>query len=133
MPRCAGIQYLTNTKVVGADVGAKVLTTAGGDTITYEKLIVATGARWAGLGLGLPLGPLSGPAAAVVPLGALVIAGAPGRDPRLKRAVASCQSSSLNRCSTRLLLLGRPVTLADFKTTGAELEGVKYLRNVQVQ
>ena len=40
-----GIEYLTSTKVVGADVASKTLTTAAGDTITYEKLIIGTGAR----------------------------------------------------------------------------------------
>ncbi|GAB4823794.1 hypothetical protein N2152v2_010840 [Parachlorella kessleri] len=64
-----GIEYLTSTKVVSADVASKTLTTAAGDTITYEKLIIGTGAR--------------------------------------------------------------PVSLADFKTPGADLSGVFYLRNVQ--
>lgn len=41
----AGIDYKTNTSITAADVGAKTLTAASGDTITYEKLIIATGAR----------------------------------------------------------------------------------------
>lgn len=45
MPLATGIEYLTSTRVVSADVAAKTLTTAGGDTISYEKLVVATGAR----------------------------------------------------------------------------------------
>ncbi|KAK9917100.1 hypothetical protein WJX75_000871 [Coccomyxa subellipsoidea] len=40
-----GIDYKTNTSITAADVGAKTLTAASGDTITYEKLIIATGAR----------------------------------------------------------------------------------------
>ena len=39
------IEYLTSTRVTAADVAAKALTTAGGDTITYDTLVVATGAR----------------------------------------------------------------------------------------
>lgn len=64
-----GIKYLTNTRVTTADLKLKALSTEGGDTIMYQKLIVATGAR--------------------------------------------------------------AVTLADFKTPGADLGGVHYLRNVQ--
>ena len=41
----AGIDYKTNTSITAVDVGAKTLTAASGDTISYEKLIVATGAR----------------------------------------------------------------------------------------
>ena len=41
----SGITYLTSTRVTAADVTAKTLTTASGDTITYEKLVIATGAR----------------------------------------------------------------------------------------
>lgn len=41
----AGIDYKTNTSITAVDVSAKTLTAASGDTITYEKLIVATGAR----------------------------------------------------------------------------------------
>ncbi|PRW59212.1 monodehydroascorbate reductase [Chlorella sorokiniana] len=63
-----GIDYLTNTKVTAVDVATKQLTTASGDSITYDKLVVATGAR--------------------------------------------------------------PSTLVDFKTPGADLKGVHYLRNV---
>jgi len=45
-PVCpAGIEYLTSAKVTAVDVAAKQLTTAGGDTITFDKLVVATGAR----------------------------------------------------------------------------------------
>ena len=40
-----GISFLTDTKVTAVDVAAKKLTTASGDTVGYEKLIVATGAR----------------------------------------------------------------------------------------
>ncbi len=40
---CAGVEFKTNTLVTGADVKAHTLTTESGDTITYEKLIVATG------------------------------------------------------------------------------------------
>ncbi len=41
----AGIDYKTNTSITAVDVSAKTLTAASGDTISYEKLIVATGAR----------------------------------------------------------------------------------------
>ena len=41
----AGVHFKTNTKVTGADVKAHTLTTETGDTITYQKLIVATGCR----------------------------------------------------------------------------------------
>lgn len=44
-PTPAGIDYLTGTKVTAVDVAAKQLTTAGGEAITYDKLVVATGAR----------------------------------------------------------------------------------------
>ncbi|KAL4433983.1 hypothetical protein ABPG75_000424 [Micractinium tetrahymenae] len=64
-----GIEFLTGTRVTAVDVAAKALTTAGGDTISYGKLVVATGAR--------------------------------------------------------------PVTLADFKTPGHDLQGVHVLRNVR--
>ena len=40
-----GVSFLTGTKVTAVDVAAKKLTTASGDTIGYEKLLVATGAR----------------------------------------------------------------------------------------
>lgn len=63
-----GITYLTNTRITSADISAKKLTTAAGEDITYDKLIIGTGAR--------------------------------------------------------------PVNLADFKTPGADLKGVHYLRNV---
>ena len=38
-----GVEFKTNTLVTGADVKAHTLTTEAGDTISYEKLIVATG------------------------------------------------------------------------------------------
>lgn len=63
-----GIEYLTNTKVTGLDAKAKALSTEGGTTLQYEKLIIATGCR--------------------------------------------------------------PLSLAQFKTPGAELEGIHYLRDV---
>eukprot|EP00877_Chromochloris_zofingiensis_P009363 jgi/Chrzof1/4680/Cz14g22170.t1 len=63
-----GIDYRTNTKVTAVDVKAKLLAFQNGDKLTYDKLIVATGAR--------------------------------------------------------------PVYLTEFKTPGAELEGIHYLRNV---
>ncbi|EIE20462.1 monodehydroascorbate reductase [Coccomyxa subellipsoidea C-169] len=40
-----GIDYKTNTSITAVDVSAKTLTAASGDSISYEKLIVATGAR----------------------------------------------------------------------------------------
>ncbi|CAL8465067.1 g4602 [Coccomyxa elongata] len=40
-----GIDYKTSTKITSVDVAAKKLTSEIGDTISYEKLIVATGAR----------------------------------------------------------------------------------------
>lgn len=64
-----GIQYLTSTHVTAADVSAKKLTLSTGGNISYDKLIVATGAR--------------------------------------------------------------PVYLTEFKTPGAELQGLYYLRNVE--
>ena len=64
-----GISFLTDTKITAADVAAKKLTTSTGNEITYEKLIIGTGAR--------------------------------------------------------------PVSLADFKTPGADLKGIFYLRNVK--
>lgn len=50
----AGIDYLTGTRVTGVDVGAKSLTTAGGQTITWDKLVVATGARVSAGAAGAP-------------------------------------------------------------------------------
>ena len=41
----AGIEYKTNTCITGVDIKAKKLTAKSGDTISYEKLIVATGCR----------------------------------------------------------------------------------------
>jgi len=40
-----GIEYRTNTKVTEVDLGRKNLKTEGGDSVGYEKLVVATGAR----------------------------------------------------------------------------------------
>ncbi|KAK9824670.1 hypothetical protein WJX72_012200 [[Myrmecia] bisecta] len=45
-----GITYKTKTKVTEADVKNKTLKTADGDSIKYEKLIIATGARPVDLG-----------------------------------------------------------------------------------
>jgi monodehydroascorbate reductase (NADH) len=40
-----GIAYLTSTKIAAVDTTAKKLTTAAGEEISYEKLIIGTGAR----------------------------------------------------------------------------------------
>ena len=40
-----GITFLAGTRITAVDVAAKSLTTATGDTIRFEKLVVATGAR----------------------------------------------------------------------------------------
>eukprot|EP00798_Chlamydomonas_sp_ICE-L_P019888 gene19888-26592_t len=40
-----GITFMTSTKVTSADVKSKTLCLACGDKVTYEKLIIATGAR----------------------------------------------------------------------------------------
>ena len=40
---CAGIDFKTSTMVKSADLKAKNLTTESGDTIGFEKLILATG------------------------------------------------------------------------------------------
>ncbi|GMH38143.1 hypothetical protein BSKO_06027 [Bryopsis sp. KO-2023] len=40
-----GIEFKTGTKVTAVDVGKKSLTTEKGESFTYDKLIVATGAR----------------------------------------------------------------------------------------
>jgi predicted flavoprotein YhiN len=41
---CAGIEYLTDSKVESVDIKSKKLKLAkGGDDITYDKLIIATG------------------------------------------------------------------------------------------
>lgn len=48
-----GITYLTNSKVTAASVANRTLTLANGDVVSYEKLIIATGARvghWGGWG-----------------------------------------------------------------------------------
>ncbi len=42
---CAGVDYKTNTKIIAIDAKAKTLSSESGDTISYEKLIYATGAR----------------------------------------------------------------------------------------
>ena len=56
-----GITYLTGTRVTSADLASKTLTTAAGDTVTYEKLVVATGARPTTLSdIGVPGGDLGG-------------------------------------------------------------------------
>ena len=64
-----GIDYLTDTHIINADILCKRLSSSCGKHITYDKLIIATGAR--------------------------------------------------------------PVNLSDFKTPGAELRGIHYLRNVK--
>jgi NADPH-dependent 2,4-dienoyl-CoA reductase/sulfur reductase-like enzyme len=43
--RAPDIDFRTGVHVTGVDVGKKQLTTADNDTIGYEKLIIATGAR----------------------------------------------------------------------------------------
>ena len=43
-----GIEYMTSTRVTGADIQAHTLTTAKGEKIKYGKLVVATGARVCG-------------------------------------------------------------------------------------
>jgi monodehydroascorbate reductase (NADH) len=40
-----GIAYLVNTRVTAADLAAKALSTAAGGSITYDTLLVGTGAR----------------------------------------------------------------------------------------
>jgi hypothetical protein len=40
----AGIAYLTSSRVTAADLAARTLTLASGDVITYQKLVIATGA-----------------------------------------------------------------------------------------
>jgi NADH dehydrogenase FAD-containing subunit len=39
------VDYKTSTKITAIDAKAKALTSESGDTISYEKLIYATGAR----------------------------------------------------------------------------------------
>ena len=41
----AGVDYKVNTKITAVDAKAKTLTAESGDMISYEKLIMATGAR----------------------------------------------------------------------------------------
>jgi NADPH-dependent 2,4-dienoyl-CoA reductase/sulfur reductase-like enzyme len=41
----AGIELILGTKVISVDVRRKTLDTSAGETISYERLIVATGAR----------------------------------------------------------------------------------------
>lgn len=64
-----GIEYRTNTKVTAADVTSKTLTLSTGESVSFGKLIIATGAR--------------------------------------------------------------PVYLTDFKTPGADLGGILYLRDIR--
>jgi glycine/D-amino acid oxidase-like deaminating enzyme len=45
----AGITFKTGCKVVSADLAAKALTLDTGDTLSYEHLVIATGARVSGL------------------------------------------------------------------------------------
>ncbi|KAI9011612.1 monodehydroascorbate reductase [Hyaloraphidium curvatum] len=40
-----GVNFLTSTRVAKADLAARTLTTASGDTVSFEKLIIGTGAR----------------------------------------------------------------------------------------
>jgi hypothetical protein len=40
----AGIAFLTNSRVTAADLASKTLTLASGDVITYQQLVIATGA-----------------------------------------------------------------------------------------
>jgi NAD(P)H-nitrite reductase large subunit len=40
-----GIEYKTDTRITKVDVSSKTLTAESGETISYEKLIIATGAR----------------------------------------------------------------------------------------
>lgn len=42
---CAGIDFKTGTTVTEVDAKAKQLKTESGDTIGYEKLVVATGSK----------------------------------------------------------------------------------------
>ncbi len=42
---CAGINFLTNTLIVRANLASKSLESDKGETFTYDKLIIATGAR----------------------------------------------------------------------------------------
>lgn len=41
----AGVDYKLSTKITAVDTKAKTLKAESGDSITYEKLIIATGAR----------------------------------------------------------------------------------------
>jgi len=45
MPVLAGIGLLTGAKVVEASLAAKTVTLVSGAVISYEKLVVATGAE----------------------------------------------------------------------------------------
>jgi len=42
---CAGVDYKLSTKITAVDAKAKTVTAESGDTISYEKLIYALGAR----------------------------------------------------------------------------------------
>jgi hypothetical protein len=99
-----GISFLTDTKVTAVDVAAKKLTTASGDTLGYEKLIVATGAR--------VRRPASVPALA--PHQELVQA--------LVRAESLATSEPLHKLTRLQLPILQPMTLVDFKTPGADLQ-----------
>lgn len=106
------------------DVAAKQLTTAAGDTIAYGKLVVATGARVRRtLPLGWGLQSLV-PADHTRPTPAAIAGAARGRPTRRPAHVAAA-------CPTPGYKPSQPVTLADFKTPGADLQGVHTLRNVQ--
>ncbi len=48
-----GITYLTNSKVTAASVANRTLTLANGDVVSYDKLVIATGARVGAWGEGL--------------------------------------------------------------------------------
>ena len=41
----AGVDYKLSTKITAVDAKAKTVTAESGDTISYEKLIYALGAR----------------------------------------------------------------------------------------
>jgi hypothetical protein len=47
-----GIAYLTGTRITSVNIAGKTLSTAAGDTVGYDKLIVGTGARVRGWVLG---------------------------------------------------------------------------------
>ena len=45
LPLTTGVDYKTSTKVTGVDASKQTVTTESGETISYEKLIYALGAR----------------------------------------------------------------------------------------